>query len=351
MLYNVKTGRFAFEAADVMINTSKPARKRNIIAVTETKCVRPKAEAITCDSLEKNLSEYKIKFSSESGKLLMKRIIGIKEMLVYLKNVSLYTAATIITVMLLYGSIAAADIRLAHEVILGGVPIGVVDDTEDFEELMENMRLSLSTTLGKEVPPAKEAVYIPRLVFGRSLTGNYKLRQNILSTFDEVQEAFAIYVDDTLVCATLGENTANSVLERVKSQYVENGVNMTVGFAENVSVRKEFIPIGYICTEDGAFAALNAPREEGSTYTVTSNDTLWGIAVKCGMSVEELFSLNDGLKETIHEGDILAIKKSTPLLSVKTAYIFEGEKSIPFETTQTQDANIQIGRASCRERG
>ncbi len=326
-----------------MINTSRPMRKGNIVAVAETKIVRPTAESKPCEQLEKNLSTYKIRFSADSGKLFIKRLIGMREMLSYVKSVSLYTAATIVTVMLLYGSIAAADIRMASEVLLSGKPMGVVDDAKHFEALVAETLSSLSATLGTEVPPVGKAVYIPRLALGKNMTEDEKLRQNILSTFDEVQQAYAVYVGDRLICATLKAEDAEAALSQIKDQYKEDGTDMTVSFVEDVAVRQEYVPLGYIKTHDGALAALTAKAEAGSDYTVTANDTLWGIAMKYNMSVEELMSLNSGVSETIHAGDVLAIKKSVPLLSVQVAYVFEGEKNIPFETTQTQDENMPSG--------
>lgn len=343
MFYDVKTGRLTFEAADVMINRATPARKRNIIAVTQTKIQRPKAISKTSDNLEKNLCGYKMRFSRESGKLLMKRIIGASEMYGYMRRASLHVIAAMITIVLIYGSVAAIDVRFAHEAIIDGKPVGVITNVSNFEKLIEDMRQSLSTTLGKDVDYLEKPVYIARLVFGKSLTSEYKLRQNILSTFSEVEEAYAIYVNDVLICSALDEDSAKNALRRVKEQYLEEGIDMTVDFADNVSVRKEFIPIGYMRSEDGIFAALTSTSEGSTTYRVSANDTIWGIANKFGMSVDEIFNLNKGLSEIIHEGKEIIITKSDPLLSVKTAYVYEGEKPIPYDVQETHDDTLPSG--------
>lgn len=333
-----------FEAADIMISRARPAASRNIIAVAETKARLPKAKSTVEVISHKQVSNYRIKFNKVNQRLFVKRLIGFGEAIGYFKTISLYCVATLISAFLIYGSVAAVDIHFAKEALVNGKPVGVVKNTAEFERLIEDMRISLSTTLGKEVDPAPKPVYIARLVFGKDLTSEYALRQNILSTFEEAEEAYAIYVNDTLICAALNEETARNALERIKRQHIDEGVEAETEFAENVSIRKEFIPVGYIRSEDGIYSALTSTREAPKTYTVSAKDTIWGIANKFGMSIDEIFSLNKDLSETIHEGDEIIINKSEPLLSVKAKYVYEGERAIPYESNEVQDSSIPLGK-------
>jgi N-acetylmuramoyl-L-alanine amidase len=45
------------------------------------------------------------------------------------------------------------------------------------------------------------------------------------------------------------------------------------------------------------------------TYTVVSGDTLWGIATKYGITVDELKAMNNLADNTINPGDVLIVKK------------------------------------------
>lgn len=343
MFYCVKTGRLVFEADDIMVSRVRPAAARTIIAVSEKKARLPKTNVMLGENSYKRLSRYNIKYYKENGKLLIKRVKGLAEVFSYVKTAAFYTVATIAMTLLVYGSVSAVDIHFAREAFIEGKPVGIIKNVSDFENLIENMKLSLATTLGKEVSAPAEPVYIFRLVFGKDLTGDYQLRQNILSTFSEVEEAYAIYVNDSLVCAALSEEAAKNALERVKLRYAEEGVDNEIEFADSVSIRKEFISVGYVRSEDGIFSALTSAKEEEKKYTVSDNDTIWGIASKFGMSVEDVFKLNDGMNETIHAGDEIIIKKSKPLLSVKTKYVYEGERSIPHETKEEVDSSLPLG--------
>ncbi|OQB14559.1 MAG: Murein DD-endopeptidase MepM [Firmicutes bacterium ADurb.Bin193] len=344
MFYGKKTGRLIFEVADVM-TTRRPAisARRNIIAVAETKTQRPKTAVKPNPCLEKNLSKYKIGFAQDSGRLIMKRLFSMGEFLGYIRKAAMYPVALLCAAILVYGSVSAVDLHFAREAIIGSKPVGVISNVAEFEKLVLDMQNSLSITLGKEVAPPPKPVYIARLVFGKSLTSNYTLRQNILSTFDEVEEGYAVYVNDVLVCAGLDEKSVNNALERVKTKYKEDITGATVEFVDNVSVRKEFIPIGYLRSEDGIYSALTTTNEGTRKYVVTEKDTLWGIARKYGMSVDDLYSMNENLKETIHAGDEIIINKSSPVLSVRTTYIYEGERPIPYETKEKQDSSMASG--------
>ena len=342
MFFDVKTGRLIFEADDVMTGYKVPA-KRNLIAVCETKIQRPVAETVSYDSLEKKLSLYKINFFRKTGETFVKRLISTGEVLKAARQFSVYASALLVIFVLLYGSVAALDLRFAREAFIGGMPVGFVADTNEFEDLIEDMRLSLSTTLGKEVAAAEKPVYIARIVFGKDITGAFQLRQNIMSTFNEVTEAFAIYRNEQLICGALDEAAAYEMLDRLKTAYVEDGTDSKVEFVDNISVRKEFIPVGYIRSAEGVYAALTDTKEASKTYTVTDSDTLWGIANKFEMSVDDLYALNENLSEMIHMGDELLITKSEPLISVKTSYTYEGEKSIPYETNEIADDSMYTG--------
>ena len=142
--------------------------------------------------------------------------------------------------------------------------------------------------MGTEISSDDKPVYILRLVFGKDITDEFQLRQNILSTFDEVAEAYAIYQNERLVCGALDEETAYEMIEKVKSMYAEDGADQKVEFVDDIIVRKEYIPVGFIRTAEGVFDALTATKEAPKVYTVADNDTLWGIANKFGMSVDEL---------------------------------------------------------------
>ncbi|NLB80507.1 MAG: peptidoglycan DD-metalloendopeptidase family protein [Clostridiaceae bacterium] len=325
---------------------TKTASTRNFIAVAETKAKLQKGKNIQQAFLLKQLSGYKIQFNTDKQRLIIKRVKNAWERMQHLKVAVLYTVALCITGFLLYGSVIATDLHFAQQALINGKNIGIIKDTAKFESLIKDMQQSLSTTLGKEVEPTDKPVYIARLVFGKSLTSDYTLRQNILSTFGEVEEAYAIYVNDVLICAALNEQVARDAVEKIKNDNLDGTPDAQVEFVESVSIRKEFIPIGYMRSQDGIYNALTATRETPKVYKVMQNDTIWGIANKFAMSVDELYSLNKELSDVLHEGDELLISKIEYILNVQTKYVYKGEKAIPYPVNEIQDYDMPLGKKS-----
>ena len=349
--YSLKTGRLDFEVADNMTCKTKTPNKRNKIAVVELEVNCPKTKVKTYSHLEKKLGEFAMSFSRNNGRFNIRRIICAAEKLAFVRRVATYSFATVITAILVFGSVSAIDLRLANEAIINGHPIGVIADKKGFEKLLTDVHSSLETTLGKQVDGFKKPVYISRLVFKKDLSSDYKLRQNLLSTFDEVSQAYAIYAGDRLLCATFEEKSAMGALDRVKAQYAKEGVQMTIDFAEPVTVRKEFVPIGYIRSADGVFSALTQSSEDSQKYTIKHKDTLWSIAREYDMTVDDLIAINDNLTEIIHDGDVILIKKDKPVLSVRTSYIASSEEPIPYDNDEVKDDSLLAGNTVVIKQG
>ena len=351
MKYDLKTGRLNFEVADSMTCKIKTPNKREKTAVIDLEVNRPKTKVKTYSHLEKKLSEFAMSFSRTNGRFIIRRIICAAEKFAFARKVATYSIASVITAVLIFGSVSAVDLRLASEAIIDGHPIGVIADKKAFEALLVDVHNSLEATMGKQVDGFKKPVYISRLIFKKDLSSDYKLRQNLLSTFDEVLQAYAIYTGDRLICATFEEKLALDALSRVKAQYAKDGVQMSVEFVEPVTVRKEFVPIGYIRSADGVFSSLTESSEESQKYTIKHKDTLWSIAAAFDMSVDDIMAINDNLTDIIHDGDEIFIKKNKPLLSVRTSYISSSEEPIPFDNEEIKDNNLLAGNTQVVKQG
>ena len=64
-----------------------------------------------------------------------------------------------------------------------------------------------------------------------------------------------------------------------------------------------------LAAEEGTSAEISSGRNSGATYTVVSGDTLWGIALSSGVSLEDILSANPTVKNPnlIHVGDQVVI--------------------------------------------
>ena len=333
-----------------MIPLMKNSKKDRTLWV-QTNFRRPGTKSKASLKLEKSLSDIKLKFSKSNNLLSFKRLLSPREISHYVKNAVVYTLAAAITLVLATGTLAATDIRFVSEAIIDGKSVGIVSDRGEFETLTETLHESLSITLGEEVEPLGKPTYITRLTFKKNITSPYELRQNVLASFSGVVEAYALYSNNTLVCAVLEKADIDKALEDLKKKYSSGTEGETVEFSEELFIRDEVVPIGYLCSSQGVMSALQNTKDEQQTYTVEAKDTLWGIAKKFDMTIDELYAVNDNLSETIHEDDVVVVEKAEPLVSVKTSYIAEGEQAIPYTVKTVSDNTMNIGQKKVVTRG
>ena len=350
MFYVKSDGRLYLEAGDIMLPRSAKTI-RSIRTFVRTSYMRPTTKSKTSLKLEKSLSELKLKFTKSSSALSIKRLLSPREIAHYVKTAVVYTVAASVSLVLFTGTLAATDIRFASEAIIDGKSVGVIADRGEFEELTETLRDSLSITLGEEVEPLPEPTYILRLTFGRNLTSAYELRQNVLTSFSGVVEAYALYSDNKLVCAVMDKADIETALEQLKAKYSSGTEGETVEFSEELFIRDEVVPVGYLCSAQGVMSALQNTKEEKKTYTVAARDTLWSIAKKFDMTVDELYAANENLSETIHEDDVLIVEAPQPLISVKTSYVAEGEQLIPYSVKTVSDNTMNMGQKKIVTKG
>lgn len=114
----------------------------------------------------------------------------------------------------------------------------------------------------------------------------------------------------------------------------EDGV-LFVGFVENIEIITTTKNNSDVLSVDDAFDLVTKETAAKEIYEVVSGDTLWGISEKTGVSLNELYALNDGLTEstTLYPGDTFIITVPKPELSVvvKEETTYEEEYNAPVE--------------------
>lgn len=133
--------------------------------------------------------------------------------------------------------------------------------------------------------------------------------------------AAAIYVDGNVKGVLKDEGEANDVLDKIKAQYHQDGLNIiSDGFVEDVEVQTTYVGKDQIQTEDDVFAALTANSSKQEIYTIVKGDTLNKVAMNNGMTVDEILNANPGLTidSTLSIGQQINISTPSPVVSVVT---------------------------------
>ena len=124
-----------------------------------------------------------------------------------------------------------------------------------------------------------------------------------MATYDETSPAYALYIDGTLICATKEQEELTSVLEGYKNEYALNIEGAVLDFYQNVEIKEEYVPFSYLCSKEDVYGAITATQEEQIEYIVQPDDTMWDIAMKNDITVDEIMELNPEMTDLIREGD------------------------------------------------
>lgn len=172
-----------------------------------------------------------------------------------------------------------------------------------------------------------------------------------IETEQETREAEAFNAGIAMEFIGIGNSDYDSdskLLNEYKNR--DHGKVLSMNFVDYIEIAEAYVRPAQLNSLDEAIDDLVTEKETDQIYKVVSGDTLSGIAVKQGISLEELIAINDSLENSfsaIHPDDELIVKVSKPKLTLRwteRAYISESYKAepikIPVDTKYTNDIRV-----------
>jgi len=288
-------------------------------------------------------SRCSLHFHKDRGHTVVKSPVTFGRAVLFLRKWAGKAVAVATAAALVFGAITVFELRIGCEVIVNGKTVGVVTDKAEFERILDDAQ-QIVQMASEEEPPVISAVYVPRLVSEKNVTSEFNLEQNVLANFDMLIEAYALYVDHSLICATMQESDMFTALEDIKGTYATE--NCEAEFEGEVVVRKEFVPIANLVSKDGVEVALSGNKREIVVYIATAGDTVGTIASAYGMTEEELLELNGVIVEgEIPEGAKLQVVQVQPLAAVRTESTEEYTEILGYTTQTVEAPDLLVGRS------
>jgi len=105
--------------------------------------------------------------------------------------------------------------------------------------------------------------------------------------------------------------------------------------------------------EPSAVEALLLSGSEPELYQIQPGDTLWGVAQKFGITVDDLVRLNPGLSadDVLHPGQQLNVGRPKALLTVREESTQTVEVDIPYGTKEVKDGSLPAGKRVVKVKG
>lgn len=152
-----------------------------------------------------------------------------------------------------------------------------------------------------------------------------------------------ISVEGQVIAVLIDESAAQKVLTVLKERYAMNE-DTRVSFAEKVKLVEVVAPESDLLGFEDALEYICTGGEEVQTYTLREGDNLWDLAVKAGISMEELEVANPGVKnDRLQIGQVINTSMNSPLINVVASYESMVTEDIPYRVQEKQDNSLYKG--------
>lgn len=164
---------------------------------------------------------------------------------------------------------------------------------------------------------------------------------------------YAINIDDVPVAALSTQEEAQAVLDSIVAHFSTKGSEIvSVTYKEKVGiVEGEAVDPVVMSVEDAANMIITGTKEP-KVYTVESGDCLWDIAVKNGMSVEELISSNpDADVQHLKIGSTLNLYELKPYVHVSLTERTASTEKIDYDIIYEETGTLYKGEIKVKTAG
>lgn len=205
------------------------------------------------------------------------------------------------------------------------------------------------------------------VVDGEVLVGADELANNLIWALRanedgkglSVQEAEGLYIDGEFVGALSNGSQLlqylDSQLERYRSD--DLGEDATIQFIKKIQLKKGLFPSETVVPYTTVYGMLSQEERGEKRYTVVEGDNPSRIAMKNGITIEELEAMNPSVSTSLFVGDELIISQPVPYLGVQVLHTTRIQEDIPYQITQRVDVErpagttetVQQGRVGVRE--
>ncbi|MHB8183730.1 MAG: G5 domain-containing protein [Candidatus Desulforudaceae bacterium] len=238
----------------------------------------------------------------------------------------------------------------AWSVSFDGEQVAFVGETEE----VDNALTRIAREYGGLTPADRARVKLVRVP--RPGEPEYasvaELERRLIGAYGFVGEAVAMSIDGNVKMYFKNREEANAFLDQLKVSYIveqncESVILETIELAPVTVARAEVID------REGAWRLYKSRTKDDQEHEIKNGDTLWDVAVKYGVTVEQLLKSNPGVKpdSILALGSKLVISKQEPLLTVVTRAEIVETRAIPFQVKVERDNKLAMGQRKVIEPG
>lgn len=227
--------------------------------------------------------------------------------------------------------------------------IGYVKSIKEAKSIINSIKSS-------DADAAKAVTYIK--------TNNNKNIMNAEDVQKAVRYALNLKVNAVSICANgievaklYDKNEAQQVIQKIKEYYypkITNGTYeiLSSNIKEQITFSDVLVKPSEILSVNDAVKNIVSGRGLEKTYTIKEKDTIWDIAIKNNMTVEELRQLNPNINiDKIKIGQVIKLSVNEPYVNVEIVAKIKDREEIPYESKKVEDKTLSKGTKKVKQLG
>lgn len=273
---------------------------------------------------------------------------------------------------------AESSLKTVYYIYVNDSYVGTVSNKEIISKLVEEKIKTTETSVDKNLNLETNLTYIPEQVFESvSNKEDEKVIEQLENLLSVEAEATQLVIDEKVAVTVKDRSAAEQVIEALKLKYVsqdqleqikiqqedptkslpplkENETRLIdVRLSKNVSFSEGKVNPDKILTVDEAVEYLLKGTLEEKKYKVTEGDVLGKIANGHNMTLEQLLTLNPGLKEDslLKIGQELNVTILQPLVEVIIDKEVFKKEAVPFNREVEENSTMYKGDTKIKQEG
>lgn len=265
----------------------------------------------------------------------------------------------VIFLVVLIGMVALFASTTDYEYSYNGRALGIVKEQKDVLSILSLVSEELSHEYGSNISidPETDITFKPVVSIGKEIDDPDTVLKRFTYMGDIQAQAYAITVDGELISIVESKKIAEDVLDSIKKLYVKKESSTRkyedISFKEDVQIVEYSTTLAKISSKNAAVKKIKSGKQQESTYTVVSGDTLYGICDKLGVTFKELKAMNPKVTEdtVLHIGDKFVTQEEVPLITVVTTEISTFAEKVKYETEYKKSSSYYEGEQVVQRAG
>lgn len=242
-----------------------------------------------------------------------------------------------------------------YQVTMDGHNLGLAASKAVVDEAVKQAMAQEGAARGTEIQMTNQLSTTPVRLYRPQTMAPGKLAEAIRENMQARIKAAAININGQKVTVVGSRTLAESVINRIKNDYIATGKNIVVEkseLAEKVEITEEFVLPESITSAEDAYLLLKQGTKEMKTHKVTNGESLWTIAPKYGLTVDDLIAANPTINpDRLQLGQVINLVVAKPYLTVITTERQTNKEAIKFATKVEYDKKMSSWESKVKQKG